>query len=207
MPDAAAEMLKSAVEAISLETGGSIEPYVSHHSLGTSTLPSVKDVPDESVACVQDAARLLASVQNGDYDADITDRESDSDSGDELAAAKPTPLAATDHGSSTTAPNCNSLEPSRLLSAHACHRCFNLEQIANVVRLAELHVAEHGWLTKRHSEHPTTDFSLLDAPSVWAAAEPIVSSPPRDSDPRNCSWGSSNIYCRKSQWNIFPGLR
>ena len=32
-------------------------------------------------------------------------------------------------------------------------------------------LVEHGWLTKRHSEHPTTDFSLLDAPRLWAATE------------------------------------
>ena len=31
-------------------------------------------------------------------------------------------------------------------------------------------MAKYGWLTKRHSVHPTTDFSLLDAPEVLAVA-------------------------------------
>ena len=64
----------------------------------------------------------------------------------------------------------------RLLAAHCCHGCFPAATIADVVNLAEAHVAEHGWLTKRHSQHPTTDFSLLDAPLVLAAAMPLVSS-------------------------------
>lgn len=63
---------------------------------------------------------------------------------------------------------------SPLLAAHCCHECFSPEQIHRVTELAEAHVAEHGWLTKRHSRHPTTDFSLHDAPQVWAAAEPTV---------------------------------
>ena len=35
-------------------------------------------------------------------------------------------------------------------------------------------MSEHGWLTKRHSRHPTTDFSLHDAPDIWAVCAPIV---------------------------------
>ena len=64
--------------------------------------------------------------------------------------------------------------PGLLLSAHAVHGAFAPAQIERVVRLAEAHVAVHGWLTKRHCNHPTTDFSLLDAPEVWAAAAPQV---------------------------------
>jgi hypothetical protein len=63
---------------------------------------------------------------------------------------------------------------SRLLAAHACHGCFSPGEAATLARLAEEHTLQHGWLTKRHSEHPTTDFSLLDAPALWAFAEPLV---------------------------------
>ena len=68
-----------------------------------------------------------------------------------------------------------STAPSRLLSAHAFHGAFTPDQITTVVGLVNAHVAEHGWLTKRHSSHPTTDFSLHDAPHIWAVCEPIVS--------------------------------
>ena len=65
--------------------------------------------------------------------------------------------------------------PNLLLSAHAVHGAFAPAQIDRLVRLADAHVAIHGWMTKRHCNHPTTDFSLLDAPEVWAAAAPQVS--------------------------------
>jgi len=64
--------------------------------------------------------------------------------------------------------------PSRLLSAHACHGCFSPDEAACLAALAEAHTQEHGWLTKRHAQHPTTDFSLHDAPPLWAFAEPLV---------------------------------
>jgi hypothetical protein len=70
----------------------------------------------------------------------------------------------------------DSAAPSRLLSAYAVHACFSEDQILTLVGTAEKHVSIHGWLTKRHYVHPTTDFSLLDAPEVWAAAAPQVKS-------------------------------
>jgi hypothetical protein len=35
-------------------------------------------------------------------------------------------------------------------------------------------VARRGWQTTRHATHPTTDFSLHDAPHIWAVCAPIV---------------------------------
>ncbi|KAH8044323.1 mandelate racemase/muconate lactonizing enzyme [Aureococcus anophagefferens] len=40
-------------------------------------------------------------------------------------------------------------------------------------RFAERRVAG-GWQTTRHATHPTTDFSLHDAPHIWAVCAPIV---------------------------------
>lgn len=71
---------------------------------------------------------------------------------------------------------CKPQAVSRLFSAFCCHSCLSLEQISTVKTLTERHVAKHGWLTKRHSQHPTTDFSLLDAPDLWAFTEPIITS-------------------------------
>ncbi|KAH8069218.1 mandelate racemase/muconate lactonizing enzyme [Aureococcus anophagefferens] len=34
--------------------------------------------------------------------------------------------------------------------------------------------ARRGWQTTRHATHPTTDFSLHDAPHIWAVCAPIV---------------------------------
>ena len=105
-----------------------------------------EDTPER----VQNAARLLAGLVSGDGGG----------SGGALDPDPDTPAL---------------LLPSRLLSAHCCHGCFSSAQIGTLVDAAERHVAIHGWLTKRHSQHPTTDFSLHDAPLAWAAAEPTVS--------------------------------
>lgn len=38
------------------------------------------------------------------------------------------------------------------------------------------HAAAHGWRTKRHGHHNTTDFSLRDAPAINRLLAPIVDS-------------------------------
>lgn len=100
---------------------------------------------DQRVARVRNSARLLASIAgDGGWEARI---------GAEMDDGAPV---------------------SPLLSAHVWHAVFAPEQIKNVAALVEAHVTAHGWLTKRHASHPTTDFSLRDTPPLWAVCAPIV---------------------------------
>ncbi len=133
-----------------------LAPYLTVHSLG---IKKTKEPADD----------------------DVSDSDSDEDSDDDIVtpaqirnAAKllASVAGATLPGNSDEA----SSTESSLLSAYCCHGCMSQERITELIRLTEIHVAEHGWLTKRHSVHPTTDFSLLDAPKVMAVAEPIMAS-------------------------------
>ena len=35
-------------------------------------------------------------------------------------------------------------------------------------------MAVHGWQTSRHAAHPTTDFSVVDAPALWSELSAVV---------------------------------
>ncbi len=146
-----------------------LKPYISLRSLGTYEKVNINvetdsdsssdDSDDERVTPLQmeNSARLLASIM-------MTTLSSTTEKKNEK------------NNTNNTNINNNNNHPSqnKLLSAYCCHNCFSQEKIDDIMKLTEIHVAKHGWLTKRHAQHPTTDFSLLDAPLVWAAAEPII---------------------------------
>ena len=62
----------------------------------------------------------------------------------------------------------------RILDIHICHGALHISLAAKIKALAEKHAEEHGWQTKRHLMHNTTDFSVKDSPVLWSLLEPIM---------------------------------
>ena len=158
-----------------------LEPYLTFAGLGTQDAEQ-----DEGLFVTMAAASVTEDGGGaGGGEGEASDEEDSSDEDEEdtpervqNAARLLASLVSADGGGGSGGaldPDHPASLPSRLLSAHCCHGCFSAAQIGSLVDAAERHVAIHGWLTKRHSQHPTTDFSLHDAPLAWSAAEPTVS--------------------------------
>lgn len=148
----------SAAAVAAFQVGRKLEPYVTLFSLG------IKPTNGPS--------------SDGASDDDDSHDDSDDDSDDDFTPTQvqnAARLLATVAGAVADRETDEAVE-NRLLSAHCCHGCMSEKTITELVRLTEIHVAKYGWLTKRHSVHPTTDFSLLDAPEVLAVAQPVISS-------------------------------
>ena len=62
----------------------------------------------------------------------------------------------------------------RLLGIHVCHGALSHSTCRQVMRLALEHTAAHGWETKRHLMHNTTDLPVRDSPALWSLLEPVM---------------------------------
>ena len=62
-----------------------------------------------------------------------------------------------------------------LWAVHLFH-LLTIEEASALVQLAETHAAAHGWSTRRHAHHPTTDISVEShvAPALHSALQPLV---------------------------------
>ena len=63
---------------------------------------------------------------------------------------------------------------SGLLDVHVCHGTLDQSACARARQLAEEHTAIHGWQTKRHDHHSTTDFPVKDSAALWSFVEPFM---------------------------------
>tara|TARA_B110000208_G_scaffold151514_1_gene183058 strand:+ start:154 stop:1065 length:912 start_codon:yes stop_codon:yes gene_type:complete len=61
----------------------------------------------------------------------------------------------------------------RLRRVHRCANCLSAEVCAAAIAIALLHTAAHGWRTRRHIAHNTTDFSVFDCVELSALLRPL----------------------------------